>query len=94
MLIMNYVKKVTSKINLTAVSWKKLKLKLNNFIIDCYWDIRSLREKLTFRKIKNSVCDRFDAVFFCLMLLCVGIISPKQLRTLMIDALTDQKKSK
>jgi hypothetical protein len=69
----------------------KLKTKLNDYLIDRYWDFRSIRDRLTLRNIYNFFRDRVDAIVFCGLLLIVGIISPRQLRILMIDALKEKK---
>lgn len=44
-----------------------------------------------FTKIWQAISDRFNAVVFCLLLLLVGICSPKALRKIMIDSLKDTK---
>jgi len=44
-----------------------------------------------FTKIWRGIKDRFDALVFCLLLLAVGIYSPRALRQIMIDSLRDSK---
>lgn len=44
-----------------------------------------------FRNCWRGFKDRVDAVIFCIMLLIVGIYSPKTLRRIMIDALNEKK---
>ena len=56
-----------------------------------YDDIRYWLSNLSLRKAWQGVRDRFDAVIFCLLLLLVGIYSPKTLRAVMIDALKETK---
>jgi len=51
-----------------------------------YW----LRDR-PFKKLWHGFRDRVDAVIFCLMLLIVGIYSPRTLRRIMVDALNERK---
>ena len=46
---------------------------------------------LSFKHIWAFFKDRIDAVFFCLMLLVVGIYSPRILRRLILDSTRDVK---
>jgi len=47
-----------------------------------------------FTKIWQGTKDRVDAVIFCLLLLVVGIYSPKSLRSMMVDSIMDNRKKK
>jgi hypothetical protein len=63
------------------MSW--LKARYEDFIFWC--------TDKPFTKIWRGIKDRFDAVVFCLLLLAVGIYSPKELRKIIIDSLKDTK---
>jgi hypothetical protein len=43
------------------------------------------------KKLWRGMKDRFDAAIFCLLLLAVGIYSPRALRAIMVDSLKDSK---
>lgn len=54
-------------------------------------DVRFWWKDRPIRKFWRGFKDRVDAFIFCIMLLVVGVWSPKLLRQLMIDALKDSK---
>ena len=62
-----------------------------DWIRDRVEDLRFWWSKKPLRKFARGFRDRVDAFFFCMMLLIVGIWSPRMLRRLMIDALKDNK---
>ena len=67
-------------------------MKLTTWLSDRYNDFVFWYTDKPFTKIWRGIKDRFDAVVFCLLLLAVGIYSPRALRQIMIDALRDTKK--
>jgi hypothetical protein len=44
-----------------------------------------------FSKLWKAVVSRIDAFFFCLLLMVVGIYSPRSLRNMIIDSIKDKK---
>ena len=62
-------------------------MNIKNWIQDRKYDFYFWWDNKPFKKIYNGVVDRFHAFIFCLLLLIVGVFSPKTLRKLMIDAL-------
>ena len=54
---------------------------------DVYWWIKDRPVAGCWRGVK----DRFDAVVFCLILLVVGIYSPRVFRKLIIDSINNKK---
>jgi hypothetical protein len=67
-------------------------MKLTTWVSEKYEDFVFWYTDKPFTKVWRGTKDRFDAVVFCLLLLVVGIYSPKALRQIMIDALRDTKK--
>jgi hypothetical protein len=66
-------------------------MKLTTWLSNKYEDFIFWYSDKPFSKIWNGITDRCHAVVFCLLLLLVGIYSPKALRKVMIDALRDTK---
>jgi hypothetical protein len=64
---------------------------MKTYLIDKWRDFKFWYDDKPFSKFYRSIKDRFDAVIFCLLLLAVGIYSPRALRRIMIDSLRDTK---
>ena len=62
-----------------------------NWIRNRYDDFIFWYTDKPFTKVWHGIKDRFDATIFCLLLLAVGICSPKALRQIMVDSLRDTK---
>jgi hypothetical protein len=66
-------------------------MKLTTWVSEKYEDFAFWWNDNPFTKVWRGTKDRFDAAVFCLLLLAVGIYSPRALRQIMIDALRDTK---
>lgn len=66
-------------------------MRLTTWLSNKYEDFLFWYTDKPFTKTWRGIRDRFDAVIFCLLLLAVGIYSPKTLRQVMIDAIRDTK---
>jgi hypothetical protein len=66
-------------------------MKLTTWVLDKYDDVRFWWDNKPIKRLWRGTRDRFDAAMFCILLLVVGIYSPRALRQIMIDALKDSK---
>ena len=66
-------------------------MRLTIWVSEKYEDFAFWWNDNPFTKVWQGTKDRFDAAVFCLLLLAVGIYSPKALKKIMIDALRDSK---
>jgi hypothetical protein len=61
------------------------------WIIDRSYDVYWWIKDRPFSKFWHGFKDRLDAVVFCLILLAVGIYSPRSFRKLIIDSINNKK---
>lgn len=66
-------------------------MRLTTWLLEKYEDFAFWWNDNPFTKVWQGAKDRFDAAVFCLLLLAVGIYSPRALRQIMVDALKDSK---
>ena len=66
-------------------------MRLTTWLSNKYEDFLFWYSDKPFANAWRGIRDRIDAAIFCLLLLAVGIYSPRTLRRIMIDAIKDTK---